>query len=184
MNPEMGDLRKGNTVYDTEGKKVGEIEEVHGDHFTIRKGFIFKKDLFIPTAAVGRMAGTDLHLNVRQGDIDALGWDTAPTSGRPAVTWRTIQTVPYDAAVTPLLDRVFSKETLRIPVRGERVTVEKTPVITGEVALTKEQETTRTTVETSVRRTEVDVVEQVDEGRDLLRRVEYGEETAPRPDRA
>ncbi len=59
--------------------------------------------------------------------------------------------------VAPLLERVFSRDVLRIPLRGERVAVAKTPVITGEVAVSKASGSEVERVETTVRRLEVEV---------------------------
>jgi hypothetical protein len=150
---------RGTTVYDAEGKKLGTVDEVHAGYLKLRKGLIFKKDLYVPAAAVSRLRGDEVHLMTREGEIDALGWDTPPSAaaGGPAGPWVTIRRVPHEAEVVPLLERVFSREALRVPVRAERVSVAKTPVITGEVAVTKAQGSERERVETTVRRLEVEV---------------------------
>ena len=150
---------RGTTVYDAEGKKLGTVDEAHAGYLKLRKGLIFKKDLYVPAAAVSRLRGDEVHLITREGEIDALGWDTPPAAaaGGPVGPWVTVRRVPHDAEVAPLLERVFSREVLRIPIRGERVAVAKTPVITGEVAVSKAQGSEVERVETTVRRLEVEV---------------------------
>ena len=151
---------RGTTVYDAEGKKLGTVDEAHAGYLKLRKGLIFKKDLYVPAAAVSRLRGDEVHLITREGEIDALGWDTPPAAaaGGPVGPWVTVRRVPYEAEVAPLLERVFSREVLRVPVRAERVAVARTPVITGEVAVTKAQGSELERVDTTVRRLEVEVV--------------------------
>ncbi len=171
MSVQASTIEKGWTVYGADGKKIGDVEEIHPTYFTIRKGLIFKKDIYVPAAAIAQLRGNEIHLTASQSAIDALGWDAPPfATGGGSGSWATVQRIPPDAEVAPLLDRVFSRQALRIPIRGEQVSVEKTPVISGEVALTKEREYERTTVDTTVRSTEVEVVETVDEERDMVRR--------------
>ncbi len=172
MSVQASTIEKGWVVYGADGKKIGDVEEIHPTYFTIRKGLIFKKDIYVPAAAIAQLRGNEIHLTASQSAIDALGWDAPPfATGGKTGSWATVQRIPPDAEVAPLLDRVFSRQALRIPIRGEQVSVEKTPVISGEVALTKEREYERTTVDTTVRSTEVEVVETVDEERDMVRRV-------------
>ncbi len=171
MSMEAGTVGKGWTVYGADGKKIGEVEEVHPTYFTIRKGLIFKKDIYVPAASIGQLRGNEIHLTVRQGEIDALGWDTAPfATGGKSESWATVRRIQPAAEVAPLINRVFSREVLRIPIRAEQVSVEKTPVITGEVALTKEQEVELTPVQATVRATEVDVVESIQTEHEVVRR--------------
>ena len=150
---------RGTTVYDAEGKKLRTVDEAHAGYLKLRKGLIFKKDLYVPAAAISRLRGDEVHLMTREGEIDALGWDTPPAAaaGGPVGPWVTIRRVPYEVEVAPLLERVFSREALRVPVRAERVAVGKTAMITGEVAVTKAQGSERERVETTVRRLEVEV---------------------------
>lgn len=177
MSVEVGGVQKGWTVYGADGKKVGDIDEVYPTYLKLHKGLIFRRDIFVPAMAIGQLRGNEVHLTVPQGEIDALGWDSPPfaTGGRSGDTWATVQRMPPEPDVAPLVDRVFSREALRIPIRGEQVTVEKTAVITGEVAITKEREFERTPVQTTVRRVEVEVEEQIEEERDLVRREQQPE---------
>lgn len=157
----LAGVHKGWIVYDAAGDKVGTIDEVNPTYLKLHKGLIFRKDIYVPAAAVLRLRGDEVHLSVRQGEMEALGWDSPPAAdlGGPAGSWRTIRRLPPEAEIAPLLDRVFSQETLRIPIHAERVSVAKTPVITGEVALTKEEVVERQRVETEVRSTAVEVAE-------------------------
>ncbi len=41
---------RGTTVYDAEGKKLGTVDEAHAGYLKLRKGLIFKKDMYVPAA--------------------------------------------------------------------------------------------------------------------------------------
>ena len=165
MDVELGGVQRGWTVYGRDGKKVGEVDEVTPTYLKLRKGFIFKKDIYVPTAAVGQLRGNEIHLTVPQNEIEALGWETAPfaTAGLAPGAWATIRRIPVEEELAPLVERVFSRDALRIPVRAERVAVTKTPVITGELAVRKEQRHEQQTVAATTRSLEVDVDERVRE---------------------
>jgi hypothetical protein len=154
-------IGKGWTVYGAEGGKIGEVDEVHPTYLKLRKGLLFKKDVYVPTAAISRLRGDEVHLSAREDDVDALGWDTppGPAGGGPPRPWVTVERIPHDAQVAPLIERVFSREVWRIPGRAEEVSIEKRPVISGEVAVTRERTTERTRAETSVRKLSVEVEE-------------------------
>jgi uncharacterized protein (TIGR02271 family) len=66
-----------------------------------------------------------------------------------------------DVAEPPLRagEDVFQEGTIRVPVRGEEAAVSKEAVVTGEVAVTKEQTTERQEIRDTVRRQDVDVDE-------------------------
>jgi len=64
-----------------------------------------------------------------------------------------------DRPVAPgdMSENAFREETIRVPVRGERVTADKETVVTGEVVVDKEARTERQTVGDTVRREVVGV---------------------------
>jgi len=66
-----------------------------------------------------------------------------------------------DVAERPLRagEDVFQEGTIRVPVRGEEAAVSKEAVVTGEVAVTKEQTTEHQEIRDTVRRQDVDVDE-------------------------
>lgn len=167
MDVGLGGVQRGWTVYGRDGKKIGDVDEVTPTYLRLRKGLIFKKDIYVPTAAVRQLRGNEVHLSAQSSEIEALGWDTAPfaTGGMAPGAWATIRRIPVEEELAPLVERVFSRDALRIPVRGERVAVTKTPVITGEVALRKEQVHEQQTVEATVRQTAVEVDER---GQDVV----------------
>lgn len=155
MSAEVSGIGKGWTVYGADGDKVGEVDEAFPTYLKLRQGLLFKHDLYVPVAAVNRLRGEEVHLTVRASDVDALGWDTPPADApRP---WTTLERMPLDEELLPLADRAFTRETWRIPVRGERVAVTKTPVISSELVVAKERGAQRVQFDTTTRRVEVAV---------------------------
>lgn len=61
------------------------------------------------------------------------------------------------------LERAFQEETIRVPVRGEQAVVNKEAVVTGEVAVKKQQHTEQQQVSGTVRRVEVTVDKNYDQ---------------------
>lgn len=155
MDAEVSGIGKGWTVYDVDGSKVGEVDEAFPTYLKLRRGFLVKHDLFVPVAAVSRLRGDEVHLTVRENDLEALGWDTPPADApRP---WTTLRRMPPDEALGALADGAFTRTTWRIPVRGERVAVTKTPVISSELVITKERGVQQVHLDTTTRRVEVAV---------------------------
>ncbi len=163
MGMQVGGVQHGWTVYGRDGKKIGDIDEVTPIYLKLRQGLIFKKDIYVPIAAIAQLRGNEVHLSVPQSEIEALGWHTPPfaTGGMAPGAWATVRRMPVEAELAPLVEQVFSREKLRIPVRGERVSVAVTPVITGEVVLSKEREYAREEVDATTRSTQVEVEQHV-----------------------
>jgi uncharacterized protein (TIGR02271 family) len=75
---------------------------------------------------------------------------------RDEVSVDRIDVVDRPVAASDLTD-AFQEGSIRVPVRGEEVLVDKQAVVTGEVVIDKEQHTERQTVTDTVRREEVEV---------------------------
>jgi hypothetical protein len=73
----MTDLRPGWAVVGNEARQVGIVKDVRQDYIvTSRPGFA--ADLYVPVSAVANVVDETIHLNIRQIDVDQMGWEQRP----------------------------------------------------------------------------------------------------------
>ena len=78
----MTDLRPGWTVLGNDGRRVGSVKEVRQNYvLTSRPGF--SADLYVPVSAIANVANEAIHLNIRQADVDQMGWEQEPRDDDP-----------------------------------------------------------------------------------------------------
>jgi hypothetical protein len=65
-------------VYSSDGRKVGDINEVHANYIWVQKGMLFPQDIYIPVTAFDRTEAGRLYLRVTVEQVTAAGWDTMP----------------------------------------------------------------------------------------------------------
>jgi len=152
MATDMEDTAQGWEVFSGDDQKIGKVAEVHPDYLLVEKGFLFKKDLYIPTSAIrdSDPANECIYLNVYKDQIDDLRWDEMPTTtGRTgAVGMATTADRPAEAGSVELREeqlraaktsqeagsveigkRVVSEEqTLDVPVTRDEVHIERRAV--------------------------------------------------------
>ncbi|HKZ91731.1 MAG TPA: DUF2171 domain-containing protein [Candidatus Limnocylindrales bacterium] len=73
----MTDLRPGWTVLGNDGRRVGTVKDV-GQNYILTSRPGFSADLFIPVSSVANVANEAIHLNIRQADVDQMGWEQEP----------------------------------------------------------------------------------------------------------
>ncbi|MGH2411143.1 MAG: YsnF/AvaK domain-containing protein [Chloroflexota bacterium] len=162
MQNTMDEIPTGATVYDSAGAKVGTVAgyDSQAGYFLVEKGWLFVKDIYIPTSAIARMDPEAVYLQVLKDDLNqdiyanppAAGNLTVPTdygATAPTVYGDTGQNVAAQSGdirvpvreeelvtdtrqaeqgrVRVHKDVVEEDQTITVPVRKERVTVERVP---------------------------------------------------------
>lgn len=74
----------GADVYGADGDKIGSVEDVASNYFTVEKGFLFTTDVYVPLSAVTNITDEGIYLNVRKDDIDQQGWTRPPAEDAAA----------------------------------------------------------------------------------------------------
>jgi hypothetical protein len=70
----MTDLRPGWAVVGNEERRIGTVKDVRQDYIvTSRPGLA--ADLYVPVSAVANVARETIHLNIRQTDVELMGWE-------------------------------------------------------------------------------------------------------------
>lgn len=68
----------GADVYGAEGDKIGSVEDIGSNYFTVEKGFLFTTDVYVPLSAVANITDEGIYLDVNKDAIDRQGWTRPP----------------------------------------------------------------------------------------------------------
>jgi len=71
-------IELGTTVYGSDGQKVGDVAEIQSEYLVIEKGFIFTKDLFIPTATIASQDADGIRLDMTKDEVENHDWSAPP----------------------------------------------------------------------------------------------------------
>lgn len=86
------DIQEGWDVYSSDGKKIGDVHEIHRGmgaepgYFVVEKGLLFTKDLYIPFTAVSRVEQDCVYVNCVSDQCDRMGWEKPPTYATTGTT--------------------------------------------------------------------------------------------------
>jgi len=130
-------LKKGMTVYSSDGHKLGKVAALTESDFMIEKGLFFPKDYLVRYSDITDIRGDDVYLNLAS---------TAFTGKEAAAK---------DAATTA--KPMGTKEVERIPLAEEELIAQKTIQETGGVRVHKEVKTEVKEVSVPVMKEEVRV---------------------------
>ncbi|MGI8690921.1 MAG: DUF2382 domain-containing protein [Thermomicrobiales bacterium] len=74
-------LVAGADVYGSDNEKIGTIADVGQNYFLVQKGWLFIKDLYLPTSAIARADGNTVYLSLTKHEAEQMGRDDLPTAG-------------------------------------------------------------------------------------------------------
>jgi hypothetical protein len=76
--PEVGTL-----VFGSDGEDIGEVTEAHPGYMKLKKGILFRKEVYIPlTAITGTALGGDgVTINLTKEEIENGDWSSPPGMG-------------------------------------------------------------------------------------------------------
>jgi uncharacterized protein (TIGR02271 family) len=172
--PGVWEIDTGWSVYDADGEKVGDVEEVHPQHIVVGKGLFFHTERHIPVSAIANVDRERVVLNVGSREIDVQRWDQTPDLAGAG----TGEEWDNDALSVPVVEEVIEVDTrdvdrgsarlrkdvtiekmsVDVPLREEEVRVERRPAIhdygTGEIPADAFQEMV---IEIPIRGEEVEV---------------------------
>ena len=73
----MTDLQPGWAVLGNDGRRVGTVRHV-GQNYILTSRPGFAADVFVPATSVANVADETVYLNIRQVDVEAMGWEQEP----------------------------------------------------------------------------------------------------------
>ncbi|HET9016430.1 MAG TPA: YsnF/AvaK domain-containing protein [Thermomicrobiaceae bacterium] len=149
---DVNSIQHGWDVLDANGDKVGDVSDVQPTYLTVRKGFLFHSDRYIPVSAIDGVRHDRVYLNVTKDQIDQQGWDTVPTTDRGV--YGTLDR-DVDRTGTTAQTGQMTEETMRL--REERLRARKEQVQTGAVNVDKDVVTEERSMDVPVTHDEVTV---------------------------
>jgi uncharacterized protein (TIGR02271 family) len=128
-------IQIGDTVYGSDGEKLGTVAEVQPTYLVVEKGFFFPTDYYIPFGAVNSVAAGEVYLNVAKDVALNSGWDTIPD----AAVAESMATGQAYAGAGPEVAayEATSEDELVIPVREEELSATVRPTEAGAVRVEK-----------------------------------------------
>jgi uncharacterized protein (TIGR02271 family) len=80
-NQYAGQLASGMEVYGADDEKIGHLVEAGPNYLLVEKGWLFIKDLYLPTSAVARVDADRVYLSYTKAEAEQMGRDQLPTEG-------------------------------------------------------------------------------------------------------
>lgn len=150
----------GATVYDAAGEKIGTIAEYdpQAGYLLVEKGWLFRKDIYIPMSAITRIDENGVYLQFYKDDLQGDRYASPPVA---STTGGAAPMASATAAGT--LDTVDRQTTsmdqadIRVPVREEELIVGKQQQELGRVHIHKDVEEVPEAADVTLRREQVTV---------------------------
>ncbi len=75
--PQVGTL-----VFGSDGEEIGEITDVQPGYFQVKKGLIFRKEVYLPLTAITgtALAGDGVTIDLTKDEIENGDWSTPPVT--------------------------------------------------------------------------------------------------------
>ena len=111
----------GDTVFSSDGQKVGVIAAIHGSYLLVEKGFLHVTDYHVPFSAIIHHDAPKgaVFLNVSRDEALHSGWDQHP----PDLEDEPVDTLLTGAATIPDPPDIEVLEPDDEPLRGEEATL-------------------------------------------------------------
>jgi len=180
-NASMNQIMAGTEVYGSDNEKIGTVADVGQNYFLVQKGFLFIKDLYLPTRTIARVDGERVYLNVPKHEAEHMAAEQLPSEGdawygtgasttdtmnttRPVETSRTDRTdrTVREAATSTgrTSDRVAREgENITVPVVEEQLRAGVREVEGGNARIVKSVSSEQQSIDVPVQREEVYVTE-------------------------
>jgi len=148
-------LIAGADVYGSDDEKIGTIADVGQNYFLVQKGWLFIKDLYLPTSAIARVDGNTVYLNLTKQEAEDMSRDVLPSAGD---AWYGTQRTGYTT------DRaggrtVTEGENVSVPIVEEQLKAGVRETEAGRARIVKDVHEERQTLDVPVEREEVYVTE-------------------------
>ncbi len=180
MNPQDQQFVTGTNVYDSNGDKVGTLDQpaVRRGALVVQKGFFFPHDIYVPLSAVSRTSPDGTYLNLTKDQLNGDQYKQLPTGAQTgAVSQRQYlnsddeyaRTTATTADARPAVarrdtsashGRTSDERTMDVPVVEEELVADKQREKLGDVRIHKDVTTQQQSIEVPVSHEEVHVEQQ------------------------
>ncbi len=168
-------LVAGADVYGSDNEKIGTVADVGQNYFLVQKGWLFIKDLYLPTSAIARADGDNIFLSLTKHEAEQMGRDDLPTEGD---SWYGTQRAGYAGTDTAVTDRATTGttgygtdreigrtanyregENVSVPIVEEQLKAGVRETEAGRARIVKDVREEQQTIDVPVQREEVYVTE-------------------------
>src|SRR5579883_1093185 len=102
---EMDEIARGWAVFSEDGKRVGDVVEVHPHYLLVSRGLLVVRDVYVPRYAVAAVEDRKVHLAITEERLRRMGWNAPPPPPPVAADSPTPQLVPsYEEPGPPPLE--------------------------------------------------------------------------------
>src|SRR5438874_7606846 len=98
---DIEDIGRGWTVYTEDGKRLGDVVEVHPHYLLVSRGLLIVRDVYVPRYAVAAADKRQVHLAITEERIRHMGWTAPPPPPPPPVDSPAPRLVPALAPDAP-----------------------------------------------------------------------------------
>jgi uncharacterized protein (TIGR02271 family) len=74
-------IMAGADVFGSDNEKIGTVADVGQNYFLVQKGFLFIRDLYLPTRTIARVDADRVYLNVPKHEAEQLAAEELPAAG-------------------------------------------------------------------------------------------------------
>ncbi len=182
MNQGYDQIMAGAEVFGSDNEKIGTVADVGSNYFLVQKGFLFIKDLYLPTRLISRTDENRIYLSVPKHEAESMASEELPATGdawygNTATTTtettrnmnvRDAGTMERDTLMTDTTtrdDNRFARDTARgnenmtVPVVEEQLKAGVREVEGGMARVTKTVREEEQTIDVPVQREEVHVTQ-------------------------
>jgi len=171
-------LVAGVDVYGSDNEKIGTVADIGQNYFLVQKGWLFIKDLYLPTSAITQADGNNVYLNLTKQQAEQMGRDELPstedawygtqrtgaaTTGAMAdtgyATGRTVDRVTERTTDREVGRDVRGDENVTVPVVEEQLKAGVRETEAGRARIVKDVHEERQTIDVPVEREKVYVTE-------------------------
>lgn len=173
-------LVAGAEVYGTDNEKIGNIADVGQNYFLVQKGWLFIKDLYLPTNLISRADAERVYLSVTKAQAEEMARDELPaandawygtrttgyTDDTETTTHRTqaphtdrVTGTTHDMGHTHATGHTHGDEDITVPVVEEQLKAGVRETEAGRARIVKDVREEEQTINVPVEREEVYVTE-------------------------
>jgi len=163
-------LVAGADVYGSDNEKIGTVADVGQNYFLVQKGWLFIKDLYLPTSAISRTDGQNVFLSLTKHEAEQMGRDELPNEGD---NWYGTERTGYAATETGTTGRATTGtagtagrtanyregENVSVPIVEEQLKAGVRETEAGRARVVKDVREEQQTIDVPVEREEVYVTE-------------------------
>src|SRR5579875_1455721 len=112
------EIERGWSVYTEDGKRAGDVVEVHPHYLLVSRGLLVVRDLYVPRYAVASVEERKVHLAITDERLRHMGWTAPPPPPPPpadSMAPRIVPPITPEPSDLSSPDGAFGDDTTPLP---------------------------------------------------------------------